>query len=154
MVALGESSPASQPSAGLRGFRGLSGWGFMKQIPGRTHHDHAGAGAAAQVAGPPGSEDLGQQLIGWRLFVCFAIGAGLWLGVLQLVASAVPEPGVWGRILSAIRFAVVFVGVISLALTAMAGLNELLRRVGPDGGRGSRRRSARSSPSGAGGHLS
>ncbi|MDQ3751329.1 MAG: hypothetical protein M3333_00340 [Actinomycetota bacterium] len=107
----------------------------MEQAPARTHHEHAGAGAAAQVAGPPRNEDEGQQLIGWRLFVCFAIGAGLWLGVIQLVASAVPGPGVLGRILSVIRFAVMCVGVISLALTAMAGLNELLSRIGPDGGR-------------------
>ncbi len=70
-------------------------------------------------------------MIGWRLFVCFAIGAALWLGIVQLVAAGVPGSGVFGRILSVARLAILFVGVVSLCLAAMAGLNGILRKTEP-----------------------
>jgi len=85
--------------------------------------------------------------------MCFAIGAALWLGIIELVAAAVPGSPTWNRILSAARLAILFVGVVSLCLAATAGLNEILRRVGSDNGGGSRLGPATSRPLDAQGRL-
>ena len=121
----------------------------MKQAPARAHH-HAEPGVSALST----NEEEGQQLIGWRLFVCFAIGSGLWFGIIQSVAAGLPGSEMWGRILSVVRLVVLAVGAISLALASMAGLNEVLRRIGSPSGRVSSQGPATSSPSSAGGRLS
>jgi len=121
----------------------------MEKTLDRAHHRPP----TTLEAGLSQSEGEGQQLIGWRLLVCFAIGAALWLGFIELVATGVPGSATWDRIFTAAQLVILFVGVVSLCLAAMARLNQILRRVGPDKGRGPRRGSATSRRSGAQGRL-
>lgn len=82
---------------------------------------------APEGAGRPHADE-GQQLIGWKLLVCFAVGAILWLGVIQLVTVGVPESGIAARILAALRLAMIVAVSVSLVLAGLAGLNGALRR--------------------------
>lgn len=106
----------------------------MNQTPARAHHRPAPSDLPSGFE----YEEERQQLIGWRLLVCVAAGAALWLGVIEILAAVVPGPGLALRILAAARLVVLIGGWISLCLAALAGLNGLLKRGGPGKGGGSR----------------
>lgn len=127
--------------------------GVMTQTPAPVLHHQTEADIVVE-GGPSQNEGGGQQLIGWRLLLCFSLGAGLWWGVVRLLAAVLPESGMTEEILSVARLVILFVGVASLCLAGLVGLNEILRRVGPGKSRSSWPGSPTSRPSGAGGRLS
>lgn len=98
----------------------------MKETSTRALH----RASEADVAGSSQSEGEEQQLISWKLLLCLAIGAGFWLGLVQLLEAGVPGSGITGQILSVARLVILFCGVASLFLAALVGLNGILRRVG------------------------
>ncbi len=124
----------------------------MKRTPAPADHQRTEAGTIAEV-GLFHNEGGDQQLIGWRLLLCFALGAGLWLGLIQLLEMTLPGSELMGEIVPVARFVIGCVGGASLCLAGLAGLNETLRRIGLDKDRSPRPRSATSRPSGAKGRL-
>ena len=102
--------------------------GVVKRSSVETRHDRDELSGASS----PLNEGEGQQLISWKLLVCFAIGAAFWLGAIQVLDVLLSETGRSPLVLAVLRRTVACAGLAALGLAALAGLNGALRhRRGP-----------------------